>query len=458
MKNKVNKVSVFITAAFFLGALFPYAYSAADKGLNQFKTLLNVMDLVKENYVEDTPTEDLVENAAKGVLSNLDPFSEYLDKNAYSSLKSDTKGEFGGLGLRLLEKDGFLEITTPLPDTPAYEAGIMPGDRIILIDGADVKEMTQNEAVEKMRGKPGTKVKIALSRKNKKTGEYEMLPVFNLKRAVIIPQVVHFRMLDDKKTGYIHVSDFSGHTTEKLDEAYKELKKNGMERMVLDLRFNPGGLLKGAVDMAGAFLGGKELIVYTQGRKPEFYQEYNAPAKGKYSDIPVILLVNEVSASGSEIVAGALQDHKRAVLIGTRTFGKASVQQVFPLGNEGGVRLTIARYYTPQGRLIHRDYNKTKIKERDEGGIMPDIEVKVTNDEAIEVYRMYNNMVYVPGEKAPELPETKDNVLDTALKLFAAPGDFEEIKNGNAEKAAAYNLNARTKEEALTEEVIKEEK
>ncbi|WP_428897738.1 carboxyl-terminal processing protease [Parelusimicrobium proximum] len=421
MNKGINKQAILLAVVFFIGTLFPKAYSAMDGGIKSFRTLIDVVDKVKDNYVEDKPTEDLITGAMKGVMNSLDPFSEFMSKKELESLRADTKGEFGGIGIRLIHKDTYLEVSTPMPDTPAYEAKILPKDRILMIDGVDVKTLSQDEAVERMRGKPGTKVKLTVSRKNDKTGKFETLPVFTLKRAKIVPQIVYSKMLEDN-IGYIYVVDFSGHTTEKLQAAVKDLQKSGMKALILDLRFNPGGLLNSAVEMSGFFLGGNQKIVYTQGRKQEFYQEYKSPSKAKYGDIPLIVMVNEASASGSEIVAGAMQDYKRAVIVGARTYGKASVQQVFQLADGSAIRLTIARYYTPLGRLIHRDYrDKTK---SNVGGIWPDEEIKIPNQEALKIFSVYNNAVYYPG-KPPQIDTPKDAALDKAVEILKDKEAYE---------------------------------
>ncbi|MGB2579822.1 carboxyl-terminal processing protease [Elusimicrobium simillimum] len=429
MNKKFNKQAILLTVVFFLGTLFPHAYSAIDSGLQKLRTLVNVLDYVKNNYVEDTKTEDLVNGAIKGVMGSLDLFSEYLPPKEYKELQTGTKGEFGGVGIRLTQGDGYLEISSPMPGTPAFEAKIMPKDRIITIDNADVKDLTLDEAVEKMRGKPGTKVKLTIMRKKADSEDFETLPVFVLKRANIVPEVVYYRMLEDN-IGYIYVVDFSGHTMEKLHKALKDLQAKGMKGLVLDLRFNPGGLLGAAVDMAGVFIGDEKLLVYTQGRRAEYYQEYKAPSKAQYKDIPMVMLVNEASASGSEIVAGALQDYKRAVIAGARTYGKASVQQVQPLNDGSAIRLTIAHYYTPLGRLIHRDHKDKKTK--DTGGILPNVLIKPNSDDIAQIYTMYNMAVHTPG-KATEYAKVNDEALDVAKDLLKDNAKFELALEGKYE-------------------------
>ena len=417
MKNKKSiKIASWLAVIFFVGTLFPYAYAAVDSSLKQLRTFVSVLEYVKENYVEPTDSDTLIVGAIRGMVDELDDFSQYLEPKDYKALQNDTRGDFGGLGIRLAKQDGFVTVMSPMPNTPAFEAGVMPGDRILFVDDKDVTDMELDAAVELMRGPVGSKVKITMSRKDEKSGEYKNLPDFHFKRQKIVPEVVHYRMLKDK-IGYIYLVDFSGHSTEEMEKALKNLTKQGMKGLVLDLRFNPGGLLNGAADIAKMFMGDHQMIVYTKGRKQEFYQEFKTSAKAPYPDLPLVVLINQGSASASEIVSGALQDNDRAVIVGQRSFGKASVQQVLPLEGGAGLRLTIAKYYTPKGRLIHRDY-RDKTKEN-EGGIFPDVEVKVDSKQEVNIFMQYNNIVYIPGQKNPKIEfKEKDPVLDKAVEIL----------------------------------------
>lgn len=429
-----TKLVAWATVVFFVGTLFPYAYAAVDRGLKQLRTFVNVLEYVKENYVEPTDTDTLVSGAIKGLVEELDDFSQYLEPKDYKTLKNDTRGDFGGLGIRLGKQDGFITVLSPMPNTPAFKAGVMPGDRILFVDDRDVTSMNLDEAVELMRGPAGSKVKITISRKDEKTGEYVNLPDFHFKREKIVPEVVHHRMLPDQ-IGYIYLVDFSGHSTEAVKKALQDLSKKGMKGLVLDLRFNPGGLLNGAADLAKLFMGDNQMIVYTQGRKPEFYQEYKTDAKAAYPDIPLVVLINQGSASASEIVSGALQDNDRAVIVGQRSFGKASVQQVMPLDGGAALKLTIARYYTPKGRLIQRDYRDKKKAE--EGGIFPDVEVKVDPKQEVKILSQYNQVVYTPGKEMPVLKLTeKDPVLEKAVEVLKEGTDKIIVQKAELEKAA----------------------
>ena len=430
--KRLNKIVAWAAVVFFVGTLFPYAYAAADSSLKKLRTLIDVLEFVKENYVEPTDTDQLVSGAIKGVVGELDDFSAYLEPKDYKELKNETKGEFGGLGMRLQKVDDYVTVMTPMPGTPALKAGIMPQDRILSVDDKDISDMKLDDAVALMRGKEGSKVKLTISRKNEK-GDYEKLPDITLKRAVIVPEVVYYRMLPEK-VGYLYLVDFSGHSTDEVKKALANLQKQGMKSLVLDLRFNPGGLLNGAVDIAKLFLPDGEMIVYTQGRKEEYYQEFKTEGTPLYPDIPMAVLINQGSASASEIVSGALQDNHRAIVVGQRSFGKASVQQVLPLSGGAGLRLTIAKYYTPSGRLIQRNYrDKTKA---DEGGIFPDVEVYFRPEEESKVFLQYSDIVYTPGQQ-PKLPkfDVKDPVLDQAVELLTGKISLEDAK-AKAEKAA----------------------
>lgn len=436
MKKKLNIYVILMIATFFMGTMFPFAYSGVDTGLDQLKILVDVMGKIQDNYVEEKDAKDLVKGALYGMAGRLDEFSEFIDVDDMKTMREETKGEFGGVGMRLSSAvKGELQVITPLPDSPAYKAGIEPKDKVIKIDDKAVADMTSEAAIASLRGEVGTKVKVEIERTEEKTGK-KINKTFILKRTKIIPEVVYFKMLEDG-IGYIYVTDFSGHTVENFEKAMDSLQKQGMKALVLDLRFNPGGLLESAVNLAKLFIGNNELVVYTKGRKEEFFKEYRSNAQAKY-DLPVTLLVNEASASGSEIVAGALQDHKRAVLIGARTFGKGSVQQVISLPDGSGLRITIAKYYTPLGRMIHKNFKAPKPDET--GGILPDIVVPF-DLKTSKMATLYNiNLVYSPSKKTavPEGGNIKDIVLERAveiLKARSALGSLNTPQKNTEEKA-----------------------
>lgn len=417
MKRKVNKYVIFIVTAFFIGSLFPFAYSGVESGLDQLKIMVDVMAKIEDSYVEETQPKELITNALHGMVDSLDEFSEFINIKNTKRIKEETRGEFGGVGIRLIGQEGVLFVVTPLPNSPAYKAGIEPGDEIIKVNDKLVKDIPSSEAIDMMRGPIGEKVTLVIKRKNAKGKEIKK--TFTLKKSRIIPQVVYPKMITDK-IGYIYVEDFSGHTVADFKTYLEDLKKQGMESLILDLRFNPGGTLDAAIDLAKLFIGDEKLIVYTKGRKEAYFKEYKSGKTALYPDLPIVLLVNEGSASGSEIVAGALQDHARALLIGARTFGKGSVQQVSTLEDGSALKLTVAKYYTPLGRMIHRDFKKKGPNTT--GGIVPDITVNADLPSVKAAILRRTTMIYSPSKKTAktEGEELKDEQLNRAVELLKA--------------------------------------
>ncbi len=334
--------------------------AVAPLPLDELRAFSEVFSKIKKTYVEEVSDEDLLNSAIKGMVSSLDPHSSYLLPEAHDELQVSTTGEFGGLGIEVGMEDGFVKVISPIDDTPAQRAGMQAGDLIIRIDGTAVQGITLGDAVKKMRGKVGTKIELTVVRK----GEDQALTV-NIIRDVIKIRSVKSRILEDG-FGYVRISQFQMRTGENLDKAIKKLvKENGGDRLnglVLDLRNNPGGVLSAAVTVSDAFLT-DGLVVYTDGRVGDSKIEFEADSDDILDGGPLVVLVNNGSASASEIVAGALQDHKRAVIMGTKTFGKGSVQTILPMREGAALKLTTARYYTPSGRSIQTE------------GITPDIEL-----------------------------------------------------------------------------------
>jgi carboxyl-terminal processing protease len=311
------------------------------------ETFTNILAIVKKNFVDEADTKELVEGAINGMLSSLDPHSAYLTPELYKELQMETQGRFGGLGIEITVRNGILTVVSPIEDTPADRAGIKAGDQIIKIEDEFTKDMTLVQAVKKMRGTKGTTLAITIKRE----GVAEFL-TFNLVRDTIRVQSVRSRALEDGYA-YIRVAQFQERTDRDLQRALEKAsaEKSGIKGLVLDLRNNPGGLLTQAVRVSDLFLE-SGLIVYTEGRLENQKQKYFARKEGSWTEFPVVVLVNGGSASAAEIVAGALQDHKRAIVLGTKTFGKGSVQTILPLDDSSALRLTTARYYTPKGRSI----------------------------------------------------------------------------------------------------------
>jgi len=346
----------------------PPAISKPDIPLNELRAFSEIFGRIKNNYVEPVEDKELLQNAIRGMLSGLDPHSTYLDLEDFKSLREGTSGEFGGLGIEVTMEDGFVRVVSPIDDTPAAEAGVLAGDLIIRLDEKPVKGLALREAVDMMRGKPGTDLLITILRE----GEDKPINI-TLTRAIIKVKSVKHKTLEPGY-GYVRISTFQQRTSEGLNKAIEQLKKDNndtLKGLVLDLRNNPGGLLNAAVDVSDAFIT-KGMIVYTDGRIPDSKQEFNANPRDLLEGAPLVVLVNGGSASASEIVAGALQDHHRAVILGTKTFGKGSVQTVMPLTDKTAVKMTTARYFTPSGRSIQAE------------GIVPDIIVERVKITAID--------------------------------------------------------------------------
>lgn len=349
--------------------------------VEELRAFTEVFGRIKNDYVEPVEDKKLITEAINGMLTGLDPHSAYLDADAFKELQIGTQGEFGGLGIEVSMEDGFVKVISPIEDTPAFRAGIKPGDLIIKLDDTAVKGLSLTEAIKRMRGKPDTPITLTVVRK----GETKPI-VFPLVRAVIRIQSVKSKMIEPGY-GYIRITQFQEQTGENLAKAIDKLfKESGgsMKGLVLDLRNDPGGLLNGAVAVSAAFLPDDSLVVYTDGRSedakmklkasPEFYlrdtkNDYVKRLPPGIKTVPMVTLVNGGSASASEIVAGALQDHKRSIVMGTQTFGKGSVQTILPLGNNTAIKLTTARYYTPNGQSIQAK------------GITPDVMDELAKDE-----------------------------------------------------------------------------
>ena len=424
MKNARRLVFVTLSALV-IGAVFPYVNFALDQTYAQLKVIVDVMELIKDNYVEKIDPVKLVYGAARGMVDELDDFSQFMEPDVYERVKSDTEGEFGGIGIRVDTREGWLTVVTPLPNTPAWRAGMMPGDKIIKIEGVSTKDLIIDEAIKKLRGKPGTLVNITTAREPEdKTADWITKDI-PLVRELIKSENVKWRMIDGK-TGYIKIVEFTGHVTENFDKAMADLKGKGMEALVLDLRYNPGGLLSAAVDISKLFMNGNKMIVYTKGRKPENYQEFRANGSAPHEMLPLVILMNRYSASASEIVAGAMQDNKRAVVVGERSFGKASVQSMIPLSDKSALRLTIAKYYTPSGKSIQHD------AKNETGGILPDIAIKVPLETEKKLL-LQSEEVYFPGKEdknGKKKDLVKDEMVDRAVELLKAREVLGNLKPG----------------------------
>ncbi len=415
MRKKLIKILIGIFIFVTLTIVSSISLLAIEKGkrdelYRQIELFSDALAIVQSDYVEEVNPKDLIYGALKGLLYSLDPHSQFMDPDTYNELKVDTEGKFGGLGIEITIKDGILTVVTPLEDTPAWQAGIKAKDRIVKIDGELAKDITLIEAVKKLRGKPGTEVNLTVLRETQ-----EKLLEFNIVRSIIkIKDIKEARILEDN-IAYIRITEFREGTPKQLSEVLKNLDKQGMDSLILDLRNNPGGLLDVAVEVTGRFIDRDKLIVSTKGRKENQNMEFNSKGGLKYLDIPMVILVNEGSASGSEIVSGALQDYRRAIIMGTRTFGKGSVQTVIPLSDGSALRLTTSKYLTPQGRFIY------------DQGIEPDVVVEQArvyfpeqpSEEPTDIFKQLEKEE-IPAEEELKEDYQSDYQLKCAIDLLKA--------------------------------------
>ncbi len=432
------RIGVLLALAFVLGMLvnsggLRWVLAVPKESFERYERLkifTDVLAYVERNYVEAVDMNKLVYGAIQGMLQTLDPHSSFMNPEVYKELQVETKGTFEGLGIEITVRDGVLTVVSPIDDTPAFRAGLKAGDQIIRINGESTKDMTLMEAIKRLRGPKGTQVTISVLRKG-----WTELKDFTITRDVIpIASVKHERLQDGY--GYVRIKSFQESTTPDLERALKELESGpgGIQGLILDLRNNPGGLLPQAIEVADKFIA-SGLIVYTEGRQDK--KQFMARAEGSRTDFPMVVLVNGGSASASEIVAGALQDHKRALILGSPTFGKGSVQSIYgPLEDGSGLRLTVALYYTPNGRNIQAK------------GIAPDVRVeedeweyKASSNKKVVREKDLTGHLEKEGKKpAPEEPralglreeQAKDIQLIRALELLKGWSVFHNLPNGKS--------------------------
>jgi len=378
--------------------------------LDQLRTFADVFDRIKNAYVEEIDDTILLENAIKGMLYELDPHSAYLGPEDFQDLQISTTGEFGGLGIEVGMEEGFIRVVTPIDDTPAKNAGVEPGDLIIKLDNQSVKGMSLSEAIDIMRGKPGTIINLTIIRAgNKKPVEIKII------RDIIQVQNIKSRLLESGY-GYVRIAQFQVHTGNDTAKAITRLTTESggnLKGLVVDLRNNPGGVLQAAVDVSDIFLDGGLVVVKTKGRLPDSDMKFSATAGDLAEGTPIIVLVNAGSASASEIVAGALQDHGRAVIMGTTTFGKGSVQTVLPLDKNRALKLTTARYYTPNGLSIQAS------------GINPDIVIEDVKLSSVETKAQYKESDLSHHLENPEPNKNDQQVNDESVRPDLIERDFQ---------------------------------
>lgn len=380
----------------FLFGAGSFSLNAAEKPAKEesnfyedLELFTDALSIIQLDYVEEKTSKDLIYGALKGMLKSLDPHSQFMTPDIYQEVKIETEGEFGGLGIEITIQDELLTIISPIDDTPAHRAGLKAGDRIVKIDGELTRDITLLDAVKKLRGKPGTEVTLSILREK----EEKLMDLKVVRDVIKIKSIKEAEILGDD-IGYIRLSEFQENTPRDLNRALKQLEDKKIKGLVLDLRNNPGGLLNTAVSVAEHFVPKGELIVYTKGRREN--QDIEFRSRGRYAppSYPVVVLINGGSASGSEILAGAIQDHRQGILLGTKTFGKGSVQTVVPLKDGSAVRLTTSKYYTPKGRMIH------------EKGIEPDVEVPFVERKVPEKEK--SEEVFEKIEEEKETEETKE--------------------------------------------------
>ena len=400
-----------------LKSLLSAASSAepADESYRYTLLFARVVQLIRQDYVDGKKVgyRDLTYAALRGMLSSLDPHSQFLDEDDFQDIQRETKGEFSGLGIVVGAKDGALVIISPMANSPSGRAGLLPGDHILRIDGRSTEKMSLLRAMKELKGEPGQTARLTLLRPlaGSPTGG-KIFEVQLTRETIRVASVADSKLLPatltgQDKVGYVRIEEFSENTSEELDRALDKLQQAGMQSLVVDLRNNPGGLLDAAVDVAGKFVAPNTVIVSTRGRAANQNQEFRASPQSARPGYPMVVLINGYSASGAEIVAGALKDLRRALLVGETTFGKGSVQTVQALGDGVGLRLTTAKYYTPSKRTIH------------EVGIAPDISVPITDVEERRIVLSEEDRPLTDDEKS-EVARVEDRQLDRAVSLLRA--------------------------------------
>ena len=419
MQMKKIRIIFLLVVLLFAASVVIYGYEKDNKAktkskedlYGQVELFADAISILRSDYVDEMEPKKLIYGAMKGMLSSLDDYSQFMEPDEFNEMKVETKGEFGGVGVEISSKDGILTIITPIADSPADVAGVKAGDKIVRLDGKTTKNMSLSDAVKQMRGKPGTELKLTVWR-----DRGEKILDIPIKRAIIkIASVKKAKILEDN-IGYLRLVEFQENTPRDLEEALKKLEAQGMSGLILDLRNNPGGLLDGAVAVSEKFLPKDKLIVSIKGRDQKQNAEFKSAALAPHPDYPLIVMINEGSASASEIVAGAIQDNKRGIVLGTKSFGKASVQTVIPLKDGSALRFTTAYYYTPAGKLIKNQ------------GIIPDVVIE--------------RQEYVKKKAADETPEDVFEKVESKEKALKGSSEAEDMKKDNQLEAAVNLMKA----------------
>jgi len=471
--GKNNKIFISVGLLVFMGMLLVFSLTANAKSDNdsiniykKIKVFNEVLFKLQENYVEDLDINNLIDDAVKGMLKETDPHTNYFTIDEFKRFSVDTKGEFGGLGISIDKKGDYITVVSPIEGTPAYRMGIQAGDRIVSVDGESIVGISTDEAIKKMRGPKGTKVTIGIER----PGVKEELK-FDITRDIIKIKSIPYAFKLHNGIGYIRIRQFNANTTDELREQLDKLEAEGIRGLLIDLRFNPGGLLREAIDTVNEFIGKDKLVVYTKGRISQANMEYYTKYNRMRSGYPVVVLINEASASAAEIFAGSLQDWDKGLIVGKTSFGKGSVQRLFPLSDGSGIKITTAKYYIKSGRCIHKDINDKilkgeKVTEADKeeaeeehlkdvhyttrgrivyggGGINPDIEIdqsKITNL-GVELRRK-NTFFNYSVDYLVKHPDavTKDFKVDDAIvKDFLDYAKKDSVEFSYTELDSTYN-------------------
>ena len=402
LKNKIKFLCIIVFCFVFINRV----YCKSDSAYDEIRKIVDVLEIIDTKYVEEVDNKDLIINAIKGMVKSLDIYSRYMTEKEYKSVKSGLKGSFGGVGLRLNMQNKELTVIAPMIGTPAYKAGILPGDKIIRIDEKDTKEMSSEKAIELMRGNPGTNVLLTIYRPSTKK-ELE----FNLKRKKIKIEIISKKILE-KNIGYIRLTEFNAQCHIDITNILKNDFKNKIKALIFDLRNNPGGLVDSAVNTCSLFIEEGSLVVSTKCRNKMIEQQFYTQHKPICTDLPVIVLINGNSASASEIVTGTLQDYKRALIVGSNSYGKGLVQKIIALSDRSAIKLTFAKYCLPSGRMI----NHVGEKQKDKNGLTPDIYIEVLPEIEGKLY-MQAEMEKIHQEKQTE-EFVVDEVLETAIKII----------------------------------------
>lgn len=412
----MKKKMFFLYIVFFVVCLFfflPDVLSAYQRDIyREAEIMAEVREKILTNYVEDVPSEKILKGALQGMTGILDPYSEYLDEDAYRQLFESTEGEFIGIGIVISIEDGVLTVVSPIDGSPSARAGILAGDKIIAINGEATEGLTVSEAAQKLKGKRGTQLVLSVIHEGNKVAQ----DITIIRDLIQIHSIKNAKMLDqESKIGYFRLTKFNKHTDQEVGEAIDSLISQGMQSLIIDLRFNPGGLLDSAVDIVNYFVT-EGVIVYTKGRTPDSYKVFRANDKKNYQDLHLVILVNKRSASASEIVAGALQDYHRAIVIGNRTYGKGLVQTILKLRDgRSAIKLTTAKYYTPSGKSIQKGKDN-------EGGVIPDVQVPVTPEEEKDLMQQF----YETSDK--DKKNFHDRALQEAISVLKKQSILYSIK------------------------------